>query len=294
MPAGVMTPRGELAVSVALAAFILLLTNVTARAGNEPAECPSGTHRILTSNPYEPFKCVTADEDKKAGFEAVAGPKGFSSRPRCPYGTRPVASTGNALQSYRCVRATAEQPDPELSPLREGDAPSSEAGQAEATPAAAKRPSGDLKARAREARESVRYVIPRELSFEYPRRFLMRDAWKEDVPTLYLKLENDMAGKPVTITVSRYEPSQPSFQSMEAAIARDIEWQDAKDAGFVPLADGRARSTAVPGESRSVYLATSDQAYYAFIYSASSDDYESYLPAFNRLLSTLRLDRSGR
>ncbi|MBI3563924.1 MAG: hypothetical protein HY079_01860 [Elusimicrobia bacterium] len=294
-------------------ALALLLAAAPARAGNEPAECPKGTHRVATNNPYEAFKCVTSDEEKKKGFDSVVGPKGFSTRPRCPYGTRPVANPDNALQPYRCVRATAGDDEPELAPLRgDDDAPPPEEGQVEEDPMTRGCPPGKRKIRTTdplhpfqcvvqatrvrtlEEGSFTHYTIPRELSFDYARMFRVQDAWKEDVPTLYLKVDDEAAGKPATITITRYEQSQPTFQEMDAAIARDVEWQGAKDGGTVPVAGGRARVTYVPGDTRSVYLPVSKQSYYSFVYSASADDYEKYLTAFNRLLKTLRLDRTAR
>jgi len=296
----------------ALASASLLLA-APARAANEAAECPAGTHRIATDNPYEPFKCVTAGQEKKKGFDAVVGPKGFTTRPRCPHGTRAVANPDNALQPYRCVRATAGDTDPELAPMRtDDDAPPPEAGQAEEDPMTRGCPPGKRKVRTTDPLRPyqcvvqatrvrvidegsfTRYSIPHELSFDYPRQFRVQDAWKEDVPTLYLKLDESAAGKPVTITITRYEQSQPTFQEMDAAIARDVEWQGARDGGAMPLAGARARVTFVPGDARSVYLPASKQSYYSFVYSAPADSYENYLPAFTRLLKTLRLDRTGR
>jgi hypothetical protein len=300
--------RGALALAAALA-----LAPAPARAANEAAECPSGTHRIATDNPYEPFKCVTADQEAKKGFDAVVGPKGFSSRPHCPHGTRSVANPDNALQPYRCVRSSADDGDPELAPLHgDDDAPPPDAAQVEEDPMTRGCPPGKRKVRTTDplhpfqcvvqaSRVRVidegsftRYSIPHELGFEYPRQFRVQDQWKEDVPTLYLKIDNDNAGKPVTITITRYDQSQSTFQEMDAAIARDIEWQGAKDGGNMPLAGGRARITFVPGDARSVYLPLSKQSYYSFVYSAPADSYENYLSAFTRLLKTLHIDRVAR
>lgn len=298
-----------------LAALLALaLSAAPARAQVEKAECPAGTHRVSTDNPYNPFKCVTAaEDDNKKGFEAVVGPKGFASRPRCPHGTRPVASPDNSLQPYRCVRVTAADSDPELAPMRDDDdAPPPEASDVEEDPMARGCPPGKRKVRttdplhpyhcvvqasrmhALDDGSYAHFSIPRELSFDYPRSFRVQDAWKEDVPTLYLKLEDPGEGKPVTITVTRYEQSQTTYQEMDATIARDIEWQGARDGGAMPLAGGRARITFVPGDTRSVYLPVAKESYYSFVYSAPADSYETYLPAFARLLKTLRFARARR
>lgn len=297
----------------AAAVFALaLLAAAPAGAANEPVECPAGTHRISTDNPYQPFKCITADEEKKKGFDAVVGPKGFSERPRCPRGTRPVASPGS-LQPYRCVRQSAADTDPELAPIRaDDDAPPPPAEEQEEDPLTRGCPPGKRKVRTNDPLQPfqcvvqatrvhvldegsfARFSIPRTLSFEYPRAFRVQDAWKEDVPTLYLKLDDSSAGKPVTITVTRYDQSQPTYQEMDAAIGRDVEWQGAKDGGNIPLAGQRARVTFVAGDTRSVYLPISKESYYSFVYSAPADSYETYLPAFSRLLKSFRLDRTGR
>ncbi|MDE2510631.1 MAG: hypothetical protein KGL74_05870 [Elusimicrobia bacterium] len=284
-----------------------------ARAALEAAECPSGTHRILTDNPYNPFKCVKAGADEKSGFESVVGPKGFATRPRCPHGTRPVAAPDNALQPYHCVRVTAADADPELAPIRgEDDAPPPEPSEAEADPLTQGCPPGKRKVRTNDplrpfecvvqaSRVRVidegsytRFSIPHQLSFEYPRSFRVQDEWKEDVPTLYLKLDESTAGKPVTMTVTKYDQSQTTYQEMDAAITRDVEWQGAKDGGKLPLAGLTARVTYVAGDTRSIYLPVSKESYYSFVYSAPADTYDNYLPAFNRLLKTLRLDRMRR
>ena len=300
-----------------MTAFMLaaaLAAAAPARAALEAAECPEGTHRISTDNPYQPFKCVKAGTDDKSGFESVVGPKGFSTRPRCPHGTRPVAAPDNALQPYHCVRVTAADSDPELAPIRgEDDAPPPETSEMEQDPMTQGCPAGKRKVRTNDplrpfecvvqaSRMHVidegsftRFSIPHQLSFEYPRVFRVQDEWKEDVPTLYLKLDDaESTGKPVTITVTRYEQGQTTYQEMDAALARDIEWQGAKDGGKMPLAGVTARVTYVPGDTRSVYLPITKESYYSLVYTAPSDTYENYLPAFTRLLKSLRLDRTHR
>jgi hypothetical protein len=300
---------------IRLAALALVLAARPAGAKDfEKAECPAGTHRISTDNPYNPFKCVTAaEDDNKKGFEAVVGPKGFATRPRCPHGTRPVSSPDNSLQPYRCVRITAADSDPQLAPMRDDeDAPPPEPTESEEDPLTRGCPPGKRKVRTTDPLHPFHCVvqasrvrtigegsfahfsIPRVLSFEYLRAFTVQDSWKEDVPTLYLKLEDSSAGKPVTITITRYEQEQTTYQEMDAAIARDVEWQGATDGGSMPLAGGRARITFVPGDTRSVYLPRTKESYYSFVYSAPAESYENYLPAFSRLLKSLRFARARR
>ncbi|HAZ08005.1 MAG TPA: hypothetical protein DCZ01_05650 [Elusimicrobia bacterium] len=135
------------------------------------------------------------------------------------------------------------------------------------------------------------FFLPREMTFEYPRTFRIQDAWKEDIPTLYLTLDDDSPGKPVSITVTKYEHGQATYQELDDAIARDIEWQRAKDGGVLPVAGLKARVTYVPGDTRSVYLPLDKDSYYSFVYSAPTHAYEAHLPAFQRLLEGLRLTR---
>ncbi|MEQ1920546.1 MAG: hypothetical protein ABL955_15265, partial [Elusimicrobiota bacterium] len=80
------------------ALLIAVLLAAATHAAETPAECPKGTHRVATENPFQPFECV--QEDVKKGFGAVTGPKGFKVRPKCPRGTRAAASE-DGLQRYR-------------------------------------------------------------------------------------------------------------------------------------------------------------------------------------------------
>jgi len=292
--------------------LLLLVTLSCAAAAYETtAECPRGTHRVGTENAYDPFHCVKDQTEKDKGFGSVVGPKGFTVRPRCPRGTRPVA--GDALQPYRCVRVAAGDVDPELSPLHgDDDAPMATEAEGEADPMTRGCPRGKRKVRTTDPLNPyqcvvqatrvtttgvdsyVKFSIPREMSFEYPRTFRAQDAWKEEVPTMYLTLDDGSPGKPVTITVTKYEQRQPTYQELDSAIARDIEWQRAQDGGVIPVAGLKARLTYVPGDARTVYLPLSQDSYYSFVYSAPAETYDSYLPTFQHLLKSLRLYRERR
>ena len=298
---------------IAAALVAAALAAATAHASEEPIECPSGTHRAATDNPYEPFRCVKVGEENKKGFDSMVGPQGFTTRPRCPRGTRPAAESENSLQPYRCVRSGADSQDPELAPVGvDGEDAPPAAAAAEPDPMTRGCPPGKRKARTNDPLEPYhcvpqaagsrslgegsyrRFSIPHQISFDYPDVFRIQDSWTEDVPTLYLKLENASAGKPVTITVTRYARSQSAYEEMSTAIDRDEEWQGAKDGGTLALGGARARVTYVPGDTRSVYLPVAKDSYYSFVYSAPADAYERDLPAFTRLLKSLKLDRDAR
>jgi hypothetical protein len=296
-------------IATALAA---LLFAAPAGAAIEPIDCPKGMHRISTDNPYEPFRCVRAEDENKKGFDAVVGPKGFKERPHCPHGTRPVADA-NSLQPYRCVRATSDAQDPELAPIRgDDDAAAEPDAEAEPDPMTKGCPRGKRKVRTNDPLEPYqcvaqssrmhtldsgsfgRFSIPNQISFDYAAAFRVQDAWKEDVPTLYLKIDDAAAGKPVTITITRYAESQSTYQEMSEAITHNVEWQGAKDGGTQIIGRARARVTYIPGDTRSVYLPAAKDSYYSFVYSAPADSYEIYLPAFARLLKSLKLGGSAR
>mgnify|MGYP001594886141 FL=1 len=132
---------------------------------------------------------------------ALSGLKGFPTAPKCPSGTRAVASSG--LQPYRCVREA-----PYLS-----------------------------------------YTLAGEMSFEYPRNFQPLDGWKEDVPTISFTLDSKSAGKPVMITITKVERAQAAYIGLEAALAKDKDWQDAEDGGTLTVAGIASRLTFVAGET---------------------------------------------
>ncbi|MEK7234339.1 MAG: hypothetical protein AAB268_11025 [Elusimicrobiota bacterium] len=140
----------------------------------------------------------------------------------------------------------------------------------------------------------LRYTASAEMSFEYPRMFQPRDGWKEEVPTLSFMLEDGSPGKPVMITITKVESSQPTFIDIQAAANKDKDWLGAKDEGLMSVAGVKARVTVVAGESKSAYIPLAADAYYAVVYSAPVESYDDYLGAFNRLLKTMKLTRQGK
>lgn len=294
--------------SLSLLLAALLSASPAARAEEQPAECPRGTHRIATNDPYDPFKCVK--EDPKKGFGAVVGPKGFQVRPKCPHGTRAV-ETENGLQKFKCVRVVGGG-DPELAPIRsDEDAPPPDAATVEDDPMTRGCPPGKRKVRtadplrpfqcvAQATRVATlsedsyrRYAIGGELSFDYPKAFQPRDGWKEDVPTVSFTLDDGSPGKPATITVTKVMPTQPTYVDIETAVAKDKDWGGAKDGGTVIVAGLRAKVTFVAGDSKTAYIPFARDSYYAIVYSSPVETYDNYLGAFNRILKTFKLVRRG-
>ena len=287
---------------VLLALFLLLPR--PARPQETPATCPKGTHRVITSDPLRPFECA---KDGMKEFGSLAGPQGFKTRPRCPRGTR-ASMSSDGLRQYRCVRVTAGETEPDLVPIAtDEDAPALAAGPGDHAELTRGCPPGNRKVRTTDPLNSYqciaqssrvraisedgyrRYTVPKELSFDYPRMLLPRDGWKEDVPTLSFTLDDGSPGKPVTITITKVDPSQPTFVDIAAAVAKDKDWQGAKDGGMVPVAGLRARITFVSGESKTAYIPLPNEAYYSVAYSAPVEAYDVYLSAFNRVLKSMKL-----
>lgn len=292
----------------------LLLAALSAAAPLEKTtECPSGTQRVATNDVFAPFKCVKDGQEDAKGFGAVTGTRGFKFSPKCPRGSRPISSGEGSLQQYRCVRTAAGEEEPELAPLAPSRDQPEAAGPGEAPedPLTRGCPPGKRKVRTTDRLNPFqcvsqstrvtslgsdayrRWTVPSELSFEYPRMFRPQDNWKDEVPTLVFTLEEDRGGKPVTVTVSRIDHDQPTFQDVDSAVAKDKEWQGATDGGTgrVGPASLPARFTYVPGETRTAYVSIGKDAYYQFVYSSPAETYERFLPVFDRMLKTLALYR---
>jgi hypothetical protein len=301
-----------------MSALLLALALAPARAAGfeKTTECAAGTHRVMTGDVFNPFKCEEDGKEAEKGFPSAVGPQGFKSRPRCPRGSRPVSSGEGSLQQYRCVRLSAGQAEPELAPLHaDPDLPEeAPAEQAPDDPLLRGCPPGKRKMRTNDSlhpfacvsqstrvralgNEAYRkWITAGELSFEYPSRFRPQDNWRDDVPTLVFTLDEDRGGKPVTLTVSRMDHDQPTFQELDAAIAKDKEWQGAVDGGSgrVGPAALPARFTYVSGETRTAYVPNGPGSYYQLVYSAPAESYDGWLTAFNRALKTLVLLRRKR
>jgi hypothetical protein len=218
-----------------------------------PSDCPAGTQRAATDDPYHPFRCALPGETpgRSTLTPRPDGPAGFTQRPKCPRGTEPLA-TPHSLQPYRCVRAGAGV-------------------------AAAAAP-------------GARYEAAGGLSFESPPGYRMQDAWGDDVPTLYLELDAGRAGRPTSITITRVEPGRAGGATLADAVKRDVDWQDARETKPAAVAGAKARATEVPGRTRSVYLPAGRQSYYAFVYSAPEELYREHLPDFERMLKSVRVE----
>jgi|GEM_PF-1900300 len=270
-----------------IAAFLLALL-VPGFAADE-VECPEGTERIHTDNPYNPFPCVPKGQRRRGGLSSAVGPTGFAVKPRCPRGSRPVP-TPAALQPYRCVMSSRTAADPDLAPDLDAQG-RARSWEPRPEPAA---PGKGIVAPQAVGRVGVksytRYSIPGAVAFDFPRDWHLTDAWKDEPPSIYVVFDANGGGKQVTMTLTAAEPGQAGYQNMELAILKEKEWQNAvpeKEEGRV--AGLRARFVSVAGASRTAYVDQGDGRYLALNYSAPADLYDAYLPAFQRLLKSLRV-----
>lgn len=293
--------------SAALCLCLLWIVGAPAAAQGDNEDCPEGTVRAQTDNPYQPFKCQKPTTGG-TGLKTLFGPRGFKARPRCPLGTRPVM-TPDKLQPYRCVPDSKATGDPQIEPQAQSDDAPTPAPPAKAAPRSGECAEGMKKVRTDDpfhpfrcqakgpppsglgANAYRRYTLPGELSFDYPKEWRLTDAWKDEVPTLFIAFDPGRGGRQVTMVVSRLEASQAGFQELEHHILKEKEWQGASDAGRGVVSGRAARFTEVKGESRSAYVPQSDERYYTLIFTAPAELYRVYEPAFSRLLKSFELEK---
>jgi hypothetical protein len=271
----------------------LLLALLAPGLAADELECPEGKERIHTDNPYEPFQCVPKGSRAK-GLSSVVGPAGFAVKPRCPRGSRPVL-TPDALQPYRCVMSSRTAAEPDLAPDldTQGRAKSWQARPEGPPGAAAESPPGGGAAGVPQLsdRSFTRYTIPGQISFDFPRDWHLSEAWSDVPPTIYVVYDPG-GGKQVSMTLTALVPGQEGYQSMDLAILKEKEWQNAEpDKKDGRVAGLRTRFVSVPGSSRSAYVDRGDGRYLTVTYSAPAELYARFSPAFQRLLKSLRLNQ---
>lgn len=275
-------------------------------------DCPDGQVRVDTGNPYEPFRCQAvgsaAGNHGSSLLQKVNVGRGFKNRPKCPSGFHPVM-TPDRLQPYRCVPKSRASAEPDAEGLDE----------APVAPAAAPKrgvtigreveaktcPEGTKTVRVEDPFDPVRcvpigkakapgsfkrYTVPGELSFEFPRGWHVTDGWKDEVPTLYVLFDLGDGGQKVALSVTRNAPAQDGFVPLDKHLVREREWQGAQELPRATVAGRKARVSEVAGQSRSAYLEDGQGGYYALGYSAPPLSFETYLPVYQKLLSSFRLE----
>lgn len=239
-------------------------------AGTADDSCPPGTSRLATDDPLEPFRCVAAGEEARPFLPKMGS---FRSPPQCPKGTVPVATPGQ-IQRYRCAAKPRSVEEPELAPKP------------------ARETSPRLAARGASPLESSggfqRYDVRGEFEVDYPKGWHVTDGWKDEIPTLYFELDTGRQGKQVTLVVSKIVKGQYGYLDLETAIAKEKEWQNAVEKPVEKIGGLPARLLSVSHESLSGYVRLGPDAYYTLTYSAPEDLFETFEPAYQRMLDSFR------
>ena len=124
------------------------------------------------------------------------------------------------------------------------------------------------------------------LRLDIPRGWHVTEAWSDEVPTLYVEYETGKPGKQVTLVVSRFEPSQPGYEDMQKAIAKEKEYQGAQEGAGRRVGGLPGRHTMVIKESRAAYVDAGGGIYYVLAYSAPQRLFEAFEPTYERLMTS--------
>ena len=247
--------------------------------------CPAGTVRVPTNSVYEPFHCV---KQMDADTPFIRMTPLYKTR-ACPKGSHAVDTPGlGQHRRYRCVmdgpRASA-QPDAlgALSPAgarrrRRGKAPAPAAG----VPG--------FKA----PRAYTRYTVRGQFQLDAPTGWHISDGWDDEVPTFYIELDTGRQGKQVTLVVSKNWKGQEGYLDEDAAVAREKDWQNARERAPGRVGGFPARFTEIARGAETAYVATGEDSYYILSYTAPDDLFSTFEPAYRRLLDSFRVSRAGR
>lgn len=293
-------------------------------------ECPTGTHSITTSDQYDPFKCAltglvllpprgicppghqpipTADPDKEYDCEKVG--KGFKGGPRCPRGTRPLPTPG-ALRPFRCVPgSSARESEPSATPnfrkrKKRSRGKKGTRKKGKSVPKDGKCPKGMRKLYTENPFEPVqcvrkapkrpkrlrykKYRVGGELSFQYPDGWDLEDAWRDEEPAIYLLLDTKRDGRPVSLSIAKHLRGSEDFLSLESRIWQEKDWHGARETGRKKVASRPTVHMSVSGHSEMAFVDIYN-GYLVVSFTAPEDLYDSYLPAYRRMLDSLRLHK---
>ena len=181
---------------------------------------------------------------------------GFHQRLGCPPGSKQVRLPGQS--SLHCVMEQGSSTDQNTQNDQSAQAPFSAfapvrgpISEPAATPgaAASSRPAG------------YEHIMRPGIEADLPRNWHLTDAWKDDVPTLYLEAETGREGKQVTMVVSRIARGQDGYLDMSSAISREKQLRSAKDGRRLTVGGLPARTTYVSRESQTVYVSAGGGTY---------------------------------
>jgi len=264
--------------------------------------CPPGERAIPTSDPEKDYDC------EKMG-------KGFRGGPRCPRGTRPVP-TPEALQPFSCIADSFKpQPvEPTLDPAfqKKGTALTPEnrlTGEPSHKTVRSKRcgkgtrpvDSGDPfdpircvpSQRARPVRlHYTVYRIGGEMSFRYPKGWSLNDAWRKTPPSVLMMPDESSDGRPVTLGISREREGTPDYADLKTRVWQEKDWHGAVEKGTARVAGREAVLLEVPS-SAAMALVPMKDGYYVLSYSAPSELFVHFEPAYRTLLSSFKPLKTG-
>ena len=185
----------------------------------------------------------------------------------CPQGFHAVESP----LGFRCLAGGGEKPRP----VRDAEKVLS-----------ARRPAPPL-----DHRDPIEFFLfsDRGIGLRLPRGWHVTDAWKDEVPTVYVERGAERAGKPVTLLISKLAPGQTGYLGLDEAVAQEKEFRGAREVAARKVSGLPARQTLVAGESRTVYASASGGAYYVLSYSAPKELFKAFEPAFDKLVSSAQL-----
>lgn len=251
----------------------LLLAALWAAAQPDRQACPPGWSRVPTREHNEPFHCRRQMDPSTPFIEMTPNYR----IPHCPQGYSPIKTPGE-LQRFRCVR---DAPRPTGEPL----VPPALTGKS--NPKA--RQDGRLPSAA--VLDYTPYQMSGVMAFDYPKDWHLTDAWRDEVPTVYIEYDTGRQGRQPTLVVTRYAKGQEGWVDLETAVAQEKEFQNSKELPSSRVAGLRARMTAVASESRAAYVDVGKEEYYVLSYSAPEDLFTVFEPAYKRLLASFRLSR---
>lgn len=281
--------------------------------------CPEGSQEVTVASEPRPFRCALDGADPKPPTGCPKGevsstdaagrlkclPEGAPPPPaaagsRCPEGFEPVFTKGSK-KGLRCVKAGRPEADsvgggaPAAAAKRHGTCPPGTQRMKTENPFEPVRCAPAEEAGLPPVKDvaAKRFEVPGELRLEHPENWRLTDAWKDDVPSLYIQLDLARDGKPVVMTVLKYRRNGKVYVDMDASIRQELDWRAAREGGKGVVAGLPARFIEVPRESKLAYLRTGD-GYYVLGYSAPEDLYAVYAPVFARLLKSLRIVHSDR
>ena len=292
----------------------------------EGIECPRGSRVITTSNTFDPFKCALKDirllaprgmckpghraiptSDPEKDFDCEKLGKGFKGGPRCPRGTRPVP-TPQALQPFTCIAESFKPQEtepvlaPSFEPLQKGKKKRRrKTGKKKSRPKRCPKGTRKLKTddpfdpvrcvrsdRVRPARMRYKpYRIGGELTFKYPRDWSLNDSWRKDPPSIHIMPEEARDGRPVTLSIVHERSGHPDFVNLDARIWQEKDWQGAVEKGRSQVAGREAVHLEVPSQAGMTLVPAKD-GYYVLSYSAPTELFAYYAPAYQKLLRSFK------